>query len=342
MIAEERAEQLRRSRRTGLLARGRGNRRARARRLPRPRPKLLALLAIVLGLLVGAWLWVRDSSLVAVHRVTVSGVSGPDSSHIRRALVAAARTMTTLDVRIGELSTAVAPYEVVKALHVSTQFPHGMRIRVIEQNPVGQVTVGSRAIPVAADGTLLRDVPASSSLPSIPLRVLPGGVRLTDPQAREEVSLLTAAPDQILARLNQVTSESGHGLVAQVRGGPSIYFGDATRLSAKWAAAIAVLADPGSDGADYIDVTDPRRPAAGVSGAAALVGSGGSASGAASSEGTASTGSATSTGSVTSMGSEASMGSATSTGVAGASPSETGSSAGSSQAQVPPTTTASP
>ena len=46
--------------------------------------------------------------------------------------------------------------------------------------------------------------------------------------------------------------------MAQLRNGPSIYFGDATQLGAKWTAAAEVLADSGSAGAAYIDVTDSR------------------------------------------------------------------------------------
>ncbi len=226
---------------------------------------MLAIVALVLGLLAAGWLWVRDSSLVAVNRVSVTGISGPDATQIRRALITAARTMTTLDVSVSQLRTAVVPYPVVKGLHVSTQFPHGMKIAVAEQIPVAQITVGSRAIPVAGDGTLLHDLPGSGSLPSIPLRVLPGGTRVTDPQARAAVAVLAAAPYPMLAHISQVTTEPSHGLVAQIRDGPSVYFGDASALGAKWTAVTAVLADPGSAGADYIDVTDPRRPAAGVS-----------------------------------------------------------------------------
>jgi cell division protein FtsQ len=220
--------------------------------------------AAVLGLLAGAWLWVRDSSLVAVDSVTVTGISGPDAVQIRQALAAAARNMTTLDVQVNRLRTAVAPFPVVENLKVSTQFPHGMRIRVVEQIPVGVVTVGGRTIAVAGDGTLLHDAVASASLPAIALRVGPGGRRLSDPAALAAVAVLAVAPYQMLARISQVSTDSSHGLVAQLRSGPSIYFGDRSRLSAKWVAATAVLADGGSAGASYIDVTDPARPAAGA------------------------------------------------------------------------------
>jgi hypothetical protein len=100
------------------------------------------------------------------------------------------------------------------------------------------------------------------------------------------VRLLAAAPYQLLARISQVTTVAPRGLVAQIRGGPSIYFGDPQELSSKWIAASAVLADPGSAGAVYIDVTDPQRPVAGAgsdqataaSGAASTVGGGSSSS----------------------------------------------------------------
>jgi cell division protein FtsQ len=217
----------------------------------------------VLGLLGGAWVWLRDSPLVSVNRVAVTGLSGPDTGAIRSALNLAARNMTTLDVRLGQLRTAVAPYPVVKDLQVSTQFPHGIRIHVIEQLPVGVLTAGGQTIAASADGTLLHDVP-TGSLPTVPLRSLPGGSQVTDQTALGALALLAASPRRFDSKISQVTTSPPRGLVAQLRSGPAIYFGNASRLSAKWAAAIAVLAAPTSAGATYIDVSDPAMPAAGV------------------------------------------------------------------------------
>jgi cell division protein FtsQ len=235
-----------------------------ARRRRRLIVRLVVALAAAAALGVGGWLWLRDSSLVAVKRVIVTGAGGPDAGAIRHALVAAARTMTTLDVRRSALLTAVAPYPVVKNVLVSTAFPHEMRIRVVEQIPVGAVVAGGHEITVAADGTLLADSPTQPWFPLIPLRVAPGGTQVSDAGARAAVALLAAAPYGFLGKVAQVTDDSTHGLTAQLRGGPKIYFGDAGELSAKWTAALAVLAAPGSAGAAYIDVMDPRRPAAGV------------------------------------------------------------------------------
>jgi cell division protein FtsQ len=225
----------------------------------------VALVAVtVLAVLGGGWLWLRDSSLVAVRKVTITGVYGPDATQIRSALTLAARNMTTLDVRIGQLRTTVEPYPVVKDLRVSTQFPHGLRIRVIEQLPVAALIAGGQAVAVTGDGTLLHDV-AAGSLPEVPVRLLPGGSEVTDRPTLDALALLSVTPARLLSRITQVTDGSAHGLVAQLRSGPSIYFGDASELAAKWTAATEVLGDPSSAGATYIDVTDPSRPAAGAS-----------------------------------------------------------------------------
>ncbi len=235
----------------------------RRRSLRRPGLRVIVALAGVAGVLGGGFLWFRDSSLVAVQQVRVTGAGGADAGKVRAALAAAARNMTTLDVDMAQLRTAVQPYPDVKRLDVSTQFPHGMHIHVIEQIPVAVVLEAGRQIAVAGDGTLLHDVVPTSSLPAISLRIPPGGPRVTG-YALSEVRLLGAAPYQLLPKIKGVSDGAAHGLVAQLRDGPSIYFGAPGQLAAKWNAATAVLADTGSAGAVYVDVSDPNRPAAGA------------------------------------------------------------------------------
>jgi cell division protein FtsQ len=230
---------------------------SRSRRLRRPGPRLLGALVLLVLIAGGAWLWLRNSSLVAVRQVTIAGVSGPDAGQIRSALTGAARGMTTLNVKMGALRTAVEPYPVVKHLDVSTSFPHGMRIQVAEKVPVAEISAGGRQVAVSADGTLLHDAANTAPLPTISVSVYPGGNHV-DGAVRPEIRLLAAAPYSLLAQVAQVVTDSTHGLVAELRNGPKVYFGDATNLGAKWASAAAVLASSSSD------VTDASRPAAGT------------------------------------------------------------------------------
>jgi len=130
-------------------------------------------------LLGAGWLWLRDSSLVAVRQVRVTGLTGPDAPRVRAALQDAALDMTTLHVRSKQLTTAVEPYPAIEKVEAHADFPHKLRIVVHEHAAVGAIAAGSQRVAVAADGTLLRDT-TTRGLPVIAIPVSPGGDRLTD------------------------------------------------------------------------------------------------------------------------------------------------------------------
>jgi cell division protein FtsQ len=233
----------------------------RVRSLPRlPRAAVWALALI--ALLIAGLLWFRDSSLVAVDKVTVVGLSGPESARVTAQLETAARDMTTLHVRGDQLRSVVEPYPVVKDLKVSTDFPHGLKITIVENTPVAVVLAGGEKTPVSGDGRLLRGAD-QRALPTVPVSVVPGGDHVIDPVARQAIAALAAAPTALRDRVLRASSTRQGGLTLVLRDGPDLRFGGADRLVAKWAAAAAVLADEKSVGATYLDLRYPERPAAG-------------------------------------------------------------------------------
>jgi cell division protein FtsQ len=243
------------------------------RRLPRPNPLAalgalpprarLAAVGMLLTMLVlgGLYLWVRDSSLVSVDQVRVSGVSGHNAHQIAKRLRAAALGMTTLDVDDDALRHAVAAFPEVRAVTVEPDFPHKLRIVVSERVAVGALQAGSRRVAIASDGTLLPQE-ATTRLPTVPVGALPTGTRLTDAATLRNIAVLAAAPAALRGRVDQLAKGKG-GLRATLRGGGTVVFGAPTALSAKWTAAAEVLRDPGARGALYLDVRIPRRPVAG-------------------------------------------------------------------------------
>jgi len=235
---------------------------SRRRRLPRLGPLLLISAVLLAGLLIGGYFWVRSSSLSAVREVKVIGLSGPQAGQIRDALQTTARGMSTLNVSTGEFHNTAAAYPEVKSIATAASFPHSMTITVVEQNPVAVVAAGGHRTVVSGDGTLLPNVSASSSLPTIAMTVAPGGTTLSG-ASLQEAELLADAPYALLSRVASATESSAHGLTVALRSGPQVYFGGSGRLTAKWHSAVAVLANASSAGAAYIDVTDPSRPAAG-------------------------------------------------------------------------------
>jgi cell division septal protein FtsQ len=225
----------------------------------------IALLACLLSvpLLVGGWRWLRHSSLVSVEHVHVTGVHGPDAQAIEAALSAAARHMSTLDVKLGALRVAVAPFAVVREVRAAASFPHGLSIHVIEQPPVAALIAGAAKTAVAADGAVLGPALLSSALPTLAGSFVPAaGARVGDPGLLGALTVLGAAPGPFAKVVARVYTDS-NGLTVAMRNGLLAYFGDATRPHAKWLSLARVLADRSSAGASYVDVRVPEHPAAG-------------------------------------------------------------------------------
>jgi cell division protein FtsQ len=236
----------------------------------RRRARLVLLgLVVSVPLLGGGWLWLRDSSFVAVQRVRVIGVHGPQAAAIDAALVNAAHHMTTLDVQPGALRAAVASYPIVREVRAIASFPHGLSIRVVEQQPVAALVIGGTRTAIAADGIALGPALLTNSLPTVAGWREPNpGQRVSDPGLLGSLALLGAAPGALAKRVTSVFV-GPRGLTVAMRNGLLIYFGDATLPHAKWLSLARVLADPSSTGASYVDVRLPSRPAAGFPGGVA-------------------------------------------------------------------------
>jgi cell division protein FtsQ len=230
---------------------------------PHGRRRLLALAVLAAALAAGYLFWLRDSSLVRVEHVTVTGVDTADAPRVRAKLTAAAREMTTLHVNAEALRRAVADEPVVHSLAVHPDFPHGLKIEVVQNRPVALLVGSGREMVVAPDGTLLDGTNVAADLPIVRVASLPSSGRIPAGPARDRVAVAAAAPPRLLSQVESVSIEHGRGAVAQLRHGPVVIFGRPVELERKWAAATAVLAQRSSQGATYIDVRMPDRPVAG-------------------------------------------------------------------------------
>lgn len=230
--------------------------------LHRRRTRVVLVLAVLLAVLAPLALWLRDSSLVRVERVVVSGISGGQAGQVQRALEVEARGMTTLNVREDALLRAVSQYPVVRSLRTETDFPDGLKIVVDARQPVAALRAAAgKLTAVAGDGTLLPGS-AARDLPVVGVRTTPAGERLGRGDTLGAVRLLAVAPRALRARVARVY-RGPRGLAATMDSGPKLYFGGAARLDAKWGAAAQVLAHRTSLGATYVDLRVPERPVAG-------------------------------------------------------------------------------
>jgi len=235
----------------------------------RRRPPILRTLAalVVVGLIAWlGWLWYQGSSFVRIRHVTVTGLSGPDVSAIRSALTVTALQMTTMKLQVERLEEAVSAYPFVESITVQRHGAHAVTIDVAEQVPVAMVDIGGEAEVVdGRDQILGQSAIPHGLLPQLTLGTASANDTVTDPNTRAEVATLAAAPYAMLAHIQSASWNRQNGVVVALRSGPQVYFGAASELTQKWQDAVAVLQNSASRGAAYIDVSDPGRPAAGVS-----------------------------------------------------------------------------
>jgi cell division protein FtsQ len=227
----------------------------------------LLVAAALSGLYYG---WFRDSSLVRVSDVSVVGLTGPDAPRLRARLKEAAGQMTTLNVDEGALRAAVATEPSILSLRVVPDFPHGLRIDVLENHPVAAIQIpGSGVVPIAGNGVLMPDLKAGS-VPELRPGTAPrlgresgAPARVADERALQLVRVAGAAPPALIRRAATIERRPGQGIVVTLRNGPPVIFGDDSRVVDKWRAAAGVLASRDSQGATYVDVRLADRPVAG-------------------------------------------------------------------------------
>jgi cell division protein FtsQ len=207
------------------------------------------------------WSWFRDSSLVKVRHVKVSGLTTADGPAIRHELVDSAKGMTTLHVRNGALDHAVSAYPIVHSITTSAHFPSTLEVHVHEYEPIAMLAVpGGKGVPVAFDGTLLPRI-AKTTLPTVAVASVPTSNGFPSRRVNLLVDVLAGAPRALRPELARGYLGK-EGIRVALRDGPTVEFGDRSRLAAKWASATRVLAARSSSGATTIDVRLPERPAA--------------------------------------------------------------------------------
>ena len=227
----------------------------------RRRLLLAALATVLLGSLYQFWF--RDSALVAVNEVEITGLTTKDAARIDATLTAAAEEMSTLHIRVDELEEAIRGFPIVGSLRVERDFPHSLRIEVVERPAAALVSVDGAPVPVAGDGTVLRGLQPPDGLALVRMEKPVVDGRVTDPSTLRALLVAGAAPAGMAQRIERLSEGAEKGIALELRDGPEIIFGDADFAVEKWTAAARVLADPDAAGATYIDVRLPERPVAG-------------------------------------------------------------------------------
>lgn len=209
---------------------------------------------------IGGWLVLRDSPLFSVDQIEVSGLPATALPQVGAELRAAAHSQTTTDFSVGALRAAVAHYSLITQITATTHFPHGVSISVDTRTPVARLDLDHRLVMVDATGAIVSGVHMQHLVVlRTDTKLVRGATR--DPFVLVALQIMADAPAALRRRVVSVSSVKGL-LTVYLHRGPRLIFGNDALPHAKWDSAAAVLADPSSRGAAYIDVEVPSRPAA--------------------------------------------------------------------------------
>ena len=145
---------------------------------------------------------------------------------------------------------------------MTTDFPHAMRIDVVEHKAVAALEVGDEQIAATGSGLLLRGVAVDSDLPTIRMDAPPAGERVTNANTRAALRIAAAAPDRLRERVLRLWT-GPKGMMLALTDGPDLSSATASTPAASGSRRPACWPAPEAAGATYLDLRIPERVAAG-------------------------------------------------------------------------------
>jgi cell division septal protein FtsQ len=233
---------------------------------PRRTLAMIAAVGLVAGL--GGWLLLAGAGQ-RVQRVTIVGLSRDASPALEDALVAAARAQPTSGFSAAKVRAAVSRYTLITGIRAESREPDAVTLFIREREPFLRLSAEGTRVALDSGGTVITGYGRLPHVASVSGTRAPIDGRAVDPFALTALRLVRAAPAPIRRRIVAITTAHGV-LTIYLHHGPRLIFGDATLPHAKWDAAVAVMATRSAEGAAYIDVRLPSRPAAQVADAATM------------------------------------------------------------------------
>lgn len=214
----------------------------------------VAVVVLTLAVLAGAGWLLFFSDYVTAERVEVTGATTVPTARVRRA--ADVPTGTPLvRVDLAGVRARVEAIPAVRAVQVSRGWPHAVRIRVEEREPVGVIERGDALRAVDAEGVLFGDYPSRPK--GLPL--VSAGDQADSEALAEAGRVLAALPADLLRRVDSVQVGSVDDVRLLLRSGQRVRWGSAASSAEKAEVLDALMRHAAKD-VQQIDVSVPGRP----------------------------------------------------------------------------------
>ncbi|MGZ4380143.1 MAG: cell division protein FtsQ/DivIB [Gaiellaceae bacterium] len=245
--------------RQGVLSRG-------ARLLPSGRALVVCLLLAAAA--VGVYVVSRETSLFAIRRVEVRGVSPAAAAEVRQAL-APLQGSSLLALGGDAVTRRVGALPDVLAVTYDRGFPHTLTVTVTPERPVAVLRRADESWLVSARGRIMRRL-TPGQLPGL-ARIWVNrqvdvslAATLSDPNALSAVAAVAPLVRvRFPVRVTSVETKDG-SVTLHLRSGLALVVGDTTDLRLKYVIAKQLLPSVPATPGSYLDVSVPERPVSGT------------------------------------------------------------------------------
>ena len=226
------------------------------------RIRAVSVVIAVIAVVAGCWM-LYSSSLFAVTRVEVAGTKNLSAERVR-ALARVPAGATLLRFPADAVAERVRADPWVASVTVARLFPDGMRIRVVEREPVAMVDNGATFWLVDRTGMVIAQRSAEQTATYVVVRDVPGldpraGRRTTSEPLLNAVRVLTGLSDAIVSQVKSVSAPTVDGTTLYTEQRIEIVIGQASELKKKSELVLTILREQHGKVVS-IDVRTTDRP----------------------------------------------------------------------------------
>lgn len=226
------------------------------------RLRAASIAAAVIAVVAGCWM-LYSSSLFSVSRIEVEGTKNLSVDRVR-ALARVPARATLLRFPADAVGERVEADPWVASVTVTRLFPDGMRIRVVEREPVVMVDAGATFWLVDRTGMIIAQRSAEQTGTYIVVRDVPGldpkaGRRTASEPLLNAVNVLTGLSEAIVAQVKSVSAPTVDGTTLYTDQRIEIVIGEASELQKKSELVLTILREQHGKVVS-IDVRTTDRP----------------------------------------------------------------------------------
>lgn len=211
----------------------------------------LVILVIVVG---GAGVWAGYfSQWFALRSIVVTGNTTVTKEEVVRRL-ALTPGEPLMRVDLDESVARVEGIRVVASAHVGREFPHTLRVELVERTPVAYVDRPDGAHLVDKTGVDFATIPAP---PEGAAKLVVARPSPKDPATAAALTVLSQLPDELRVQVAQVDATSEIEVSVTLGDGRIVVFGSSKDVPRKAQVALALLSQP----AQTYNVSSPNTPA---------------------------------------------------------------------------------